>query len=120
MSENAATSAKWAVADRPVEKVVANAYYEEEEDPELAQYLWDRKSNAPKAGGARRKAAQAPPSMMDAPPLSAARTTAPKPQQQRFLLGKVVELGFDEQAARRALNATGWVGLQEAVDVLLG
>jgi len=114
--ENSATGLKW--AERPVEKIVPGAaYYEEEEDPELACYLWDRKAQRPKKEQAR---PSAPPSMESAPPLSAARVSAPAPQRQRVLLSKVMEMGFDEQRARRALTETGWAGVEEALMRLLG
>jgi len=115
---NSASGPKW--AERPVEKVQPG-YYEEEEDPELAKYIWDRKRAAPKndmasaargsakASGAGPKAAQAQRSL---PP--------PPPQRQRQLLMKVMEMGFDESSARRALTSVGWSGVEDAVSVLLG
>jgi len=119
-SFNAASSAKW--VERPVEKIDFTQTYEEEEDPELACYIWDRKAQRPKKD--QRGIGSAPgPNFSDAPPLSAARPAAraptAAPARQRFLLSKVVELGFDEQQAKRALAQSNWVGLQEAVDILL-
>lgn len=118
-SLNAATSAKW--VERPVEKIDFTQTYEEEEDPELACYIWDRKAQRPKKD--QRAAPAQGPNFSDAPPLSAARPAAraptAAPARQRFLLSKVVELGFDEQQAKRALAQTNWVGLEEAVNVLL-
>jgi len=118
---NSASGPKW--AERSVEKVLTGqaAHYEEEEDPELAKYLWDRKKAAPKsdmASGARTagkpqgvgpKAAQA---RQNPPP--------PPPQRQRQLLMKVMDMGFDESSARRALTTVGWSGVEDAVPLLLG
>lgn len=118
---NSATGPKW--AERPVEKVLTGqaGYYEEEEDPELAKYLWDRKKAAPKndmASGAR-----ASPKAPGAGPKAAQAQRSPPPpppQRQRQLLMKVMEMGFDESSARRALTTVGWSGVEDAVGVLLG
>eukprot|EP00929_Paragymnodinium_shiwhaense_P076556 TRINITY_DN39388_c0_g1_i1.p1 TRINITY_DN39388_c0_g1~~TRINITY_DN39388_c0_g1_i1.p1 ORF type:complete len:1092 (+),score=366.90 TRINITY_DN39388_c0_g1_i1:155-3430(+) len=125
--ESAASGRKWGVAglERPVEKVIpaSQLAYEEEMDPELACYLWDRRSDAPR-GGPRRSGAsaptQGPPPATFGPALTAARATPPNAQRQRQLLGKVMEMGFDEQSARRALVQSGWSGVEDALGVLLG
>lgn len=116
---NSATGAKW--AERPVEKVQTGQVYEEEHDPELAKYLWDRKAQAPKnnMGSGARAAPKAP----GAGPKAAQAQRAPPPpppQRQRQLLMKVMEMGFDESSARRALTQVGWTGVEDAVSVLLG
>lgn len=120
-SENA--SVKW--AQRPVEKLApaGTVVYEEEQDPELACYLWDRKAQRPKARGP----AAAVPAAAAPPPVAASsgggagtRAPAPPPQRQRLLLQKIMDMGFDEPSARRALISTGWAGVEEAVAVILG
>merc|ERR1719499_1902961 len=81
-SANAASSQKW--AERPVEKLSATAaYYEEEEDPELACYLWDRKAQRPKNDHVR-----AAPKMQPAPVVTQQRVPPPPPQRQRVLLNQ--------------------------------
>lgn len=100
-------SASLRYMERPVEKLPAKAYYEEEEDPELQCYIWDRRTQQPRQRGIQ----------------FATGPTAPKavpPQRQRSLLNQVIEMGFDEATANRALTKTGWVGVQEAMNVLLG
>jgi len=100
-------SASLRYMERPVEKLPAKAYYEEEEDPELQCYIWDRRTQQPRQRGIQ----------------FATGPTAPKavpPQRQRSLLNQVMEMGFDEAAANRALTKTGWAGVQEAMNVLLG
>jgi len=115
-SGNAASGYKW--AERPVEKVASTAaYYEEEEDPELACYLWDRKVQRPKNDAVR-----AAPKPSAAPlQLAGARPPPPPPlQRQRALLTQVMEMGFDEPSSKRALTSTGWAGVEEALTLLLG
>jgi len=118
-SDNAASGPKW--AERPVEKLSASAaYYEEEEDPELAKYIWDRKAQKP-----RNDAARAAPKPMQArvqvpvamPPLRAA---PPNPQKQRQMLVQVMDMGFDEPTAKRALSSSGWGSVEDAIQMLLG
>jgi hypothetical protein len=115
---NSATSGKWFV-DRPVEKVIPASMmrYEEELDPEMACYLWDRKTQAPRGGPTRAAAAPAPvpPAIGFGPPPRA--SAAPNSQRQRQLIGQVMEMGFDEQHARRALPRTGW-NVEDAVVLL--
>lgn len=122
-SSNAASSQKW--MERPVEKLVPNARYEEEDDPEMAQYLWDRKAQRPKndARVAPKQAAAPPPSAFAGPPLSAgpaARVQPPNANRQRALLSQVMEMGFDEPSAKRALASTGWAGVEQALGALFG
>lgn len=112
-SENAATSQKW--LERPVEKL-ATSQVEEDIDPELACYVWDRKAQRPKAAVGR----PAPAAAQAAPPATRAAAAAPPVQRQRFLLTKVVEMGFDEPTARQALASTGWAGVEEAVLAIIG
>lgn len=82
----------------------------------MACYLWDRKSQRPKHG-VRVALAPAPPK---APAARAAAAPAPPKQRQQLLLSKVMEMGFDEPSAKRALTATGWSGVEEALNVLFG
>lgn len=111
-SRNAASSQKW--LERPVEKLSsANAYYEEEDDPDLAAYLWDRKAQRPKNDQMRvvpKRAAAA----------ASQRIPAPSQQRQRALLTQVMEMGFDENSAKRALTETGWNTVEEALAALCG
>merc|ERR1712125_129554 len=110
-SGNAATSAKW--LERPVEKLsLSAAHYEEEEDPELARYIWDRKAQRPRNDNARAVPSKQPP--VPAHPAASQRVPPPPPQRQRALLNQVMEMGFDEPSAKRALSTTGWVGVEEA------
>jgi len=112
---SAATGYKWAV--RPVERLASGGYYEEEEDPELARYLWDRKVQRPKNDLVR-----AVP-RLSAPPIQlVASRPPPQPpvQRQRALLFQVMEMGFDEPSSKRALTSTGWAGVEEALTLLLG
>jgi len=119
-NRNAASSAKW--AERPVERLApaSQVRYEEEEDPEMACYLWDRNAQKPKRD---QRPAQAPPRQGAAfgPALGkSSQPPPPPPQRQKQLLTKVCDMGFDEPTARRALVATGWAGVEEAVGMLLG
>jgi len=111
-SRNAASSQKW--LERPVEKLCnANTYYEEEEDPDLAAYLWDRKAQRPKNDQMRvvpKRAAAA----------ASQRIPASSQQRQRALLTQVMEMGFDETSAKRALEATGWNTVEEALATMYG
>lgn len=118
-NSNAASSAKW--AERPVERLT-EVTYEEEEDPELAKYIWDRKAQRPKNATGRpvsKAVPQAPPQMgvLAGPPPRAA--APPNAQRQRQLLVQVMEMGFDEPSAKRALMSTGWA-VEAAVSHLLG
>mmetsp|Transcript_135195 Transcript_135195/g.269735 ORF Transcript_135195/g.269735 Transcript_135195/m.269735 type:complete len:357 (+) Transcript_135195:1101-2171(+) len=111
-SRSAASSTKW--LERPVERLSdTNAYYEEEDDPELASYLWDRKAQRPKNDQTRivpkRAAATA-----------SQRLPVPSQQRQRALLAQVMEMGFDETSAKRALTATGWNSVEEALAAICG
>merc|ERR550525_530332 len=116
-SGNAASSQKW--VERPVEKLsLSTAHYEEEEDPEMACYLWDRRSQRPKNDHVRAAPAPqraAPPPQLGGPrpgggaPAGAGsgggRALPPPPKyRQQALLGKVMEMGFDEPSAKRALH----------------
>jgi len=113
-NDNAASSAKW--AERPVEKLSASAaYYEEEEDPELARYIWDRKAQKP-----RNEQARAAPKAMQAAQAPPLRSSAPTPQRQRQMLQQVMDMGFDELAAKRALASTGWSSVELAMATLFG
>jgi len=111
-SRNAASSQKW--LERPVEKLSnANTYYEEEDDPDLAAYLWDRKAQRPKNDQMRvvpKRAAAA----------ASQRIPAPSQQRQRALLTQVMEMGFDETSAAHALTATGWNTVEEALAAMCG
>jgi len=111
-SRNAASSQKW--LERPVEKLSStSAYYEEEDDPDLAAYLWDRKAQRPKNDQMRvvpKKAAAA----------ASQRLPAPSQQRQRALLTQVMEMGVDEASAKRALTATGWNSVEEALAAMYG
>lgn len=113
----AAASLKW--MDRPVERIQpATAYYEEEEDPDLQCYLWDRRAQQPKVRAAPKQhpiggvAASAP--------RGGGGGGAPAPQKQRAMLSQVMDMGFDEPSAKRALTSTGWAGVEDAVTLLLG
>jgi len=112
-NDNAASSRKW--AERPVEKLVPVSRQEEEDDPELACYLWDRRAQKPLRDQARRA-----PAPVQAPPVYAKSSPAPNAMKQRHLLTKVCEMGFDEHSAKRALMQTGWAGVEEALGLLLG
>lgn len=112
-NDNAATSAKW--MERPVERIVPT-YYEEEDDPELAQYLWDRRSQRSKAPSAA--AVAKPKSFASAATVS--RAPPPNPARQRQLLTQVMEMGFDEPSAKRALAQSGWASVEGALAMLLG
>lgn len=81
----------------------------DDEDPELAHYLWSRERQGSVAGAA----------LATALPVSSARGKPPKPGRQRALVAHVAEMGFGEAEARRALAATGWAGVEEAVAALL-
>lgn len=120
MSDNAATSAKW--AERPVERLSATQqHYEEEEDPELAQYIWNRRSQRPVDGSTR--AAPKPMQARVQAPMVVARQPAappPPPQRQRQMLQQVMDMGFDEPSAKRALSSTGWMSVEEAIGMLFG
>merc|ERR1712079_316235 len=111
-SRSAASSQKW--LERPVEKLCnANTYYEEEDDPDLATYLWDRKAQRPKNDQMRvvpKRAAAA----------ASQRIPAPSQQRHRALLTQVMEMGFDEIAAKCALTAAGWNTVEEALAALFG
>lgn len=108
-NNNSASSKKW--TERPVEKLVPEqTWYEEEEDPDMACYLWDRKAQRPKQSALE----------LQVQTSTQQKGSAPNPQRQKVLLGKVMEMGFDEPTARRALVSTGWVGVEQAVTALLG
>jgi len=101
---------KW--MDRPVERV---SHYEEEDDPDLQRYLWDRRSQQPRNNEVRISPKQ--------PMVSVANTVskaAPAPHKQKAMLLQVMDMGFDEFNAKRALTSTGWGGVEEALSVLLG
>ncbi|CAJ1436379.1 unnamed protein product [Effrenium voratum] len=89
-------------AERPVEKLPAKPYYEEEEDPDLQCYIWDSRAQQPRR------------------PVEKPQIRAPPPQKQRQLLSQVMEMGFDEASAKGALASTGWASVQDAVSALLG
>lgn len=116
-TNSASSSVMW--SERPVEKVLpaSQVRTEEEEDPELACYLWDRKAQRPKARAT-------PTSQPTAPASTKGKgkggfvTPQPSPQRQRELLRQVMDMGFDETRAQRALASTGWVGVEEAVAAL--
>eukprot|EP00931_Biecheleriopsis_adriatica_P035023 TRINITY_DN20188_c0_g1_i1.p1 TRINITY_DN20188_c0_g1~~TRINITY_DN20188_c0_g1_i1.p1 ORF type:complete len:879 (-),score=199.82 TRINITY_DN20188_c0_g1_i1:55-2691(-) len=103
--------------DKPVERISSGAYYEEEDDPELQKYLWNRNTQQP-----RQRAA--PPVQVKASgrvaAVQKAAPQAPPPHRQRALLSQVMDMGFDEQNAKRALASSGWAGVEQAVAVLLG
>eukprot|EP00933_Yihiella_yeosuensis_P034937 TRINITY_DN28432_c0_g1_i1.p1 TRINITY_DN28432_c0_g1~~TRINITY_DN28432_c0_g1_i1.p1 ORF type:complete len:1035 (+),score=304.28 TRINITY_DN28432_c0_g1_i1:80-3184(+) len=110
---NAATSAKW--QERPVERIQPGGYYEEEEDPDMQCYLWDRRSAQP-----RNNQLRITPKVQAAPPILSVQKAAPSLQRQKQMLKQVMDMGFDEPSAKRALTSTGWTGVQEAISVILG
>eukprot|EP00930_Biecheleria_cincta_P069869 TRINITY_DN5754_c0_g3_i1.p1 TRINITY_DN5754_c0_g3~~TRINITY_DN5754_c0_g3_i1.p1 ORF type:complete len:940 (+),score=281.70 TRINITY_DN5754_c0_g3_i1:35-2821(+) len=113
----AAASLKW--MDRPVERIQpATAYYEEEEDPDLQCYLWDRQAQQPKVRAAPKQHPVG--GMAASAPRGGGGGGAPAPQKQRAMLSQVMDMGFDEPSAKRALTSTGWAGVEEAVTLLLG
>jgi len=91
-------------AERPVEKVSANGYYEEEVDPDLQCYIWDSRSQQPR---------------QPRQPILPGRSSVPN-TKKRLLLNQVMEMGFSEADANRALTSTGWSGIQDAVALLVG
>mmetsp|Transcript_71953 Transcript_71953/g.127160 ORF Transcript_71953/g.127160 Transcript_71953/m.127160 type:complete len:809 (+) Transcript_71953:30-2456(+) len=112
-SGNAQSMAALKWMDRPVEKV--QSYYEEEDDPDLQRYLWDRRSQQPRNNEVRAAPKQAMVSVA-----TAVSKAAPAPHKQRAMLTQVMDMGFDEFTAKRALSSTGWGGVEEALSVLLG
>lgn len=109
-SSNAASSQKW--TERPVE-IITKQKYEEEEDPELQKYIWDRNAQRPKNDQrVYPKAAQVQ--------RKAEPTPAPTPMQQKQLVQQIMAMGFDEPSAKRALNASNWAGVEQAIAMLLG
>ncbi|CAK0806747.1 unnamed protein product [Prorocentrum cordatum] len=115
-SANAASSAKW--AERPVEKITPQRY-EEEEDPDMARYLWKNRQPASAATLASGRAVPAAARQATAARAPAAGPALPPPsrQRQQALLNKVMEMGFDEPTAKRALNSTGWAGVENALGI---
>eukprot|EP00435_Cladocopium_sp_Y103_P031416 s928_g7.t4 len=90
-------------AERPVEKV-STSRQEEDVDPDLQCYIWDSRSQQPR---------------QPRQPIATGRPSVPN-AKQRQLLNQVVEMGFNETDAKRALSSTGWSGVQDAVAVLVG
>lgn len=109
---NSASNGRW--AERPVQRMDASMRYEEEEeeDPDLQCYLWNRREQRPKMERRPFPAAQ------HVTPSQRSVVALPPAGRQRNLVGKVVEMGFDEASARHALAATGW-GVEAAVASLL-
>eukprot|EP00434_Breviolum_minutum_P024405 symbB.v1.2.021553.t2/scaffold1847.1/size122519/6 len=91
-------------AERPVEKVSANGYYEEEVDPDLQCYIWDSRSQQPR---------------QPRQPILPGRSSVPN-TKKRLLLNQVMEMGFSEADANRALSSTGWSGCGRKVEGLNG
>jgi len=89
-------------AERPVEKVTTSI--DDDVDPDLQCYIWDSRSQQPR---------------QPRQPIATGRPSVPN-AKQRQLLNQVVEMGFNESDAKRALSSTGWSGVQDAVAVLVG
>jgi len=90
----------------------------DDEDPELARYLWNRESQGPllERGRAGRVHQQQQQQQQSAP---VALRVKLSPQKQRILIAQVMEMGFDEKSARDALKKTGWSSMEDAVALLL-
>jgi len=112
-TENSATSAKW--KERPVEKVQVGARYEEEEDPELARYIWNAKTQKPllSQGRPRPQAKVVTRPAGSVPIIDSQR-------QKESMVKQVIEMGFDAASAQRALAASKWASVDVALNALLG
>eukprot|EP00746_Dinoflagellata_sp_MGD_P123971 gnl/MRDRNA2_/MRDRNA2_58572_c0_seq1.p1 gnl/MRDRNA2_/MRDRNA2_58572_c0~~gnl/MRDRNA2_/MRDRNA2_58572_c0_seq1.p1 ORF type:complete len:774 (+),score=183.45 gnl/MRDRNA2_/MRDRNA2_58572_c0_seq1:52-2322(+) len=110
-SANAATSEKW--KERPVEKVLVGMRYEEEEDPELAKYIWNPRTQKPLVSQGRPQ-----PKARAATRPAGSMPTTNSQRQNDGMVKQVVEMGFDVASAQRALAATKWVSVDAALNAL--
>jgi hypothetical protein len=108
---NAATSEKW--KERPVEKVLVGTRYEEEEDPELARYIWNPRTQKPLLSQGRPQ----PKARVATRPARSMPTTNSQSQQDS-MVKQVVEMGFDAASAQRVLAVTKWVSVDVALNAL--
>jgi len=111
-SENSATSLKW--KERPVEKIQVGVRYEDEEDPELARYIWNPTTQRPLLSQGRPQ----PKAKAAIRPVGSLLTTNSQRQRQS-MVNQVVEMGFDPPSAQRALAATNWASVDVALNALL-